>query len=37
MTMSKDLLVSALAEAKANIDRYEHELARSNELQAIMS
>jgi uncharacterized protein (DUF433 family) len=37
MTMSKDLLVSALAEAKANIDRYEHELARSSGLQAIMS
>ena len=37
MFMSRDLLVSGLAEAKANIDRYERELAKSKELQAIMS
>jgi uncharacterized protein (DUF433 family) len=30
-------LVSSLEEAKANIDRYERELAKSKELQAIMS
>lgn len=35
--MKKDRLVSDLAEAKANIDRYEQELARSPDLQAIMS
>src|SRR3970040_1068557 len=35
--MPKDQLVSNLDEAKANIDRYEHQLAKSPELQAIMS
>jgi uncharacterized protein (DUF433 family) len=37
MAMPKDQLVSDLAEAKANIDRFEHELARSADLQALMS
>jgi len=35
--MPKDQLISNLDEAKANIDRYEHQLAKSPELQAIMS
>ena len=35
--MKKDHLVSDLAEAKTNIDRYEPELAKSPDLQAIMS
>jgi uncharacterized protein (DUF433 family) len=35
--MSKDRLVSSPAEAKASIDRYERELAKSSDLQAIMS
>ena len=35
--MPKDRLVSGLAEAKSNIDRYGPELAKSKELQAIMS
>jgi uncharacterized protein (DUF433 family) len=35
--MSKDRLVSSPDEVKANIDRYERELAKSPDLQAIMS
>jgi uncharacterized protein (DUF433 family) len=35
--ISRDELVSELQEAKANIDRYQRELASSQELQAIMS
>lgn len=35
--MPKDQLVSGLAEARVNIDRYEHELANSPKLQANMS
>lgn len=37
MDMAKHQLVSHLAEAKANIDRYEQALTESPELQAIMS
>jgi uncharacterized protein (DUF433 family) len=35
--MSKGQLVTSAAEARANIDRYEQQLARSSELQRIMS
>lgn len=35
--MRKEHLVSSFVEAKANIDRYERELAKSADLQAIMS
>lgn len=35
--MPKGQLVTSLDEVKANIDRYERELAKSKELQAIMS
>lgn len=36
-TMARDHLVANVAEAKANVDRYEAELASSDELQGIMS
>jgi uncharacterized protein (DUF433 family) len=37
LKMKKDRLVSSLDEARTNIDQYERELAKSQELQAIMS
>jgi hypothetical protein len=35
--VKKEHVVSSFSEAKANIDRYERELAKSTELQEIMS